>query len=138
MLALGDSIAPKHSPFRRPDLSFENGVFDFNAFVHADQGNHDGYSSPPMRDPYATKQLEPTREIHRRVPTLSPSPEPLGGMLSDSPDPLAAAAQNFTNDAPVITNEHAMQEPIHEGLPAWVDEENSKEFQSLMEFVDFV
>ena len=150
MLDLNDPMVTVTSPKHRANASFENKVFDFEAF---DEGapregmNYELFSSPLMRD--ARTRSQSPHQTSQKNQNVSLSPQSLKRIGSFSPERLSAKHRRVNMEErfdkeEAITDEPGDKKSVNQdeadrqSRPAWVDEMDPEIIQSLIGIVDFI
>jgi len=143
MLDLTDSLVVRASPAPRVDTSFENKIFDFEAFDESPQKREmkeDLFSSPLMGNTLARSQ---PRQTIPKDQSVSQSPQYAKRLNSFSPGRLDVKHRRVTREEGVgleSVGEEPFKQDDAEGQsrPAWVDEMDPDIIQSLIGIVEFI
>ncbi|KAG9245580.1 Sec63 Brl domain-containing protein [Calycina marina] len=153
MMELDDNMITslRKSPMPQLDESFENRLFDFEAFddgSHKKDTNDEGFSSPLLQHTLARSQ-SPQQVSRRRRSVTNP---PLPMKRPRSPSPIAASevkCRRLTKEEREVKAEAIQEEPIKLEVattqeaekppyPSWVSEMDQEFIESLSGIVTFV
>ena len=154
MLDVDEPMVGRNSSKLKVDASFENRIFNFEAFDNGPQ-NEDGLQNKETEDEISTsscmryacaRSQSPRQNLWREQP-VSPSLQSQKRLSSLSPDRVDVKHQRVSTKQRADRKEAAKDEsfnlavpdePDRQRRPAWVDEMDPEIIQSLLGIVDFV